>query len=156
MKLILIFIISGLICYIGFKIGGQYWQKQNFYENFCKFLIYLKAEIGFLKSDLIQILSNYSTNDYNLKKLLNNYIQFLQKNEYVDLQILNDDENFELMEFIQNISKSDCYSIENIIEKYQAIFNKKLENSKQNYLKSGVLYKKLSILLAIFVCIVLL
>lgn len=155
MKFALLATISGLICYIGFKMSSSYWQKQMFYDNFCKFLIFLKGEIGFLKSDLIQILSNYQSSDKNLKTLFKNYIEFLKSGSYQSIQILTDEENIELQNFIHTISKSDCYLIDGVIEKYQEIFAKKLEECKLSYQKSGVLYKKLSIILAIFICIVL-
>ena len=61
MKLLFLGLIFVSISYIGFQYGHGYKIKENFYNEFANFLIFLKSQIGFLKTDLISIFKNYET-----------------------------------------------------------------------------------------------
>jgi len=155
MKFLLLGLIFGSISYIGFQYGNSYKLKENFYNEFSNFLLYLKSQISFLKIDLISIFKGYKTKDKNLNILLTNFEKNLLEDKNVNLSILKDEENLEITNFFKNLGKSDCLTQNEILERQIEIFNKKLKESKDANLKYGNMYKKLGVLLAFFVCIVL-
>lgn len=157
MKLLILGLIFGSISYIGYKYGDSYKIKQNFYNEFLNFLIHLKSQINFLKMNLLEIIDNYQTKDKNLKKILNDFKEnILNDNEInINLSILTNEEKLEFQTFFNGLGKSDLLSQNEFIEKNIEIFEKKLEQKRALNLKYGVMYKKLGILFAFFICIVL-
>ena len=86
---------------------------------------------------------------------MKNYLDFLNGNEYVDLNILQKDENEKIFKFLQGVGLNDCLTQNDFFENYIVLFEKKLNEIKSLNLKYGAMYKKLGILLGIFVCILL-
>ena len=155
MKFVLLGLIFGSISYIGVKLGNTYKEKERFYNDFASFLLYLKTEIGFFKTNIIEIINKYETKNKNLKLLLTNYSKFLDGKDFELLEMLSKEENEEIAGFFKGIGLNDCFTQEDFIEKNILAFNQKLDDCKKLNLKYGVLYKKLGVLFAIFVCIVL-
>lgn len=157
MKILILGSIFALITYTGFKFGNNYKEKENFYNDFVRFLINLKTQINFLKTDIIQILNNYKTNNKNLNKLLLDYKNSIvnDKEFKIELNILTEDEKVEILTFFNTFGKSDLYTQIDLLEKYNKFFEDKLEEKRKLNVKYGVMYKKLGILLGLLVCIVL-
>lgn len=155
MKLLILGLIFASISYMGFQYGSKYKEKESFYNEFSKFLINLKSQINFLKLDLISIFKNYKTKDKNLTILLKNFENNLTEETTVNLTILNEDENLEISTFLKGLGKTDCLTQNDFIEKHIEIFNKKLKEKKELNIKYGNMYKKLGVLIAFLVCIVL-
>ena len=135
MKLLFLGLIFVSISYIGFQYGHGYKIKENFYNEFANFLIFLKSQIGFLKTDLISIFKNYETKNKNLKILLNNFEINLLENQSINLSILTQEENLEILNFLKSLGKSDCLTQEEFLERQIEIFNKKLKESKETNLR---------------------
>lgn len=155
MKFLFLGLIFASISYIGFQYGNSYKEKVNFYNEFSNFLLYLKSQISFLKVDLLSIFKEFKTKDKNLRILLNNFRENLLNDKIINLSILKEDENLEIFNFFKGLGKSDCFSQNDFIERQIEIFEKKLKECKEANLKYGNMYKKLGVLLAFFICIVL-
>ena len=155
MKTLILGLIFASISFMGYKVGDRYRQKEKFYYEFKTFLIYLKSEIGFFKKDIVQIVENYQTKNKNLCLLLNNFGEFLNGEKAKNLDILSLEENLNLHKFFEGLGKSDCDSQKEYIEKNLEIFEIVLNDAKQKNQKQGNMLKKLSILVGILVCIIL-
>ncbi len=70
-------------------------------------------------------------------------------------EILSKEENLKIIDFFNGVGASDCESQKEYIEKNLEIFNSCFEQAKLQNEKQGSMYKKLSILLGLLVCIVL-
>ena len=154
MKSLILGLIFGSICVLGFNIGNKFKKKEKFYYEFKNFLIYLKSEIGFFERDIVEIVDNYKTKNTDLTELLLNYKNSLQDKEFVDLNLISKEENNKLKDFFKGLGKSDCESQKEYIDKNLEIFDSLLKQAKLNNDKQGSMYKKLSILVAILVCII--
>lgn len=155
MKFLFLGLIFGSISYIGFQYGNSYKEKENFYNEFSKFLLYLKSQITFLKIDLFTIFKAFETKDKNLKFLLKNIESNLKENKKIKINILTLEENLALNDFFNNLGKSDCITQEEFISHQIDFFEAKLKESKDANLRYGNMYKKLGVLAAFLVCIVL-
>ncbi|MGN1208253.1 MAG: stage III sporulation protein AB [Christensenellales bacterium] len=155
MKIAILGLIFASVSFLGFRIGGKFKEKEKFYYDFKNFLIYLKSEIGFFKKDIVEIVDNFSTKNFHLNELLQNYKQSLIDKKFNKINILNDEENDKLKKFFDGIGVSDCDSQTEYVEKNLEIFGKKYEEAKIENLKKGNMYKKLSILIGILICVVL-
>ena len=155
MKFVLLGIIFASICSLGFKFSGTYKQKERFYQDFYSFLLYVKSQIFFLKTSLIEILEDYKTDNKDLKFLLNNFKNSLSQNCDFKLDILSDDENLEIKNFLNGLGKNDCFSQNDYLENNLDFFNKKFIESQSQNLKYGAVYKKLGIIFAFFIVILL-
>jgi len=154
MKWLFLGLIFGSISYIGFQYGNSYKEKENFYNEFSNFILFLKSQITFLKVDLLSIFKGYKTKDKNLNILIKNFEKNLTENKKIKLNILKEEENLEINNFFQGLGKTDCLTQDEFLERQIETFNKKLKESKDANLRYGNMYKKLGILLAFFVCIV--
>lgn len=155
MKILLLGLIFGSISYIGYKLGDSYRQKEVFYNEFNKLIIYIKNQISFFKTNILEILDNYDTKNLYINKIIRNYKNFLENNQFYELDILSKNENEDIYNFLKGIGKNDCFTQNEFLSKNLDFFNNKLEECKQLNLKHGVLYKKLGVLLGIFVCLIL-
>lgn len=157
MKFLILGLIFGSISYIGFRFGNGYKEKERFYNEFLKFLMHFKTQINFLKTDLLQIINSYKSKDKNFNILLSSYEKnIINEIEYkIDLNILNEEEKNEFLTFFNGVGKSDLYSQIELLDKYIEMFKDKLEQKRKLNLKYGVMYKKLGVLLAFLICIVL-
>ena len=155
MKSLILGLIFVSISYLGFKVGDRFKKKEKFYYDFKNFLIYLKNEIGFFEKDILEIVSSYETKNSNLKLLLENYQASLNEKPFEELKILSKEENLKIIDFFNGVGASDCESQKEYIEKNLEIFNSCFEQAKLKNEKQGSMYKKLSILLGLLVCIVL-
>lgn len=155
MKFLILGSIFSLVTYIGFKFGNRYKEKVDFYNDFSIFLLYLKSQISFLKVDLITIFNQYECKNNHFKNLICNLSDDFNSYRNINVEILKEDENLQIRRFFEGLGKNDCLTEEDYIKRQIEIFNKKLNDAKDLNLKYGNMYKKLSILLGIFVCIVL-
>ena len=155
MKTLILVLIFLSVSGVGFVIGDRYKQKEKFYYDFKNFLVYLKSEIGFFEKNVVDILNGYQTKNENLKLLFQKFNESLNGFEFNGLNILSSEENFKLIEFFKGIGKSDCESQKEYIEKNLEIFTKIYEDAKLDNQKKGNMFKKLSILAGLLICIVL-
>lgn len=155
MKIIILGVIFALISLIGFKIGGKFKEKEKFYAEFLKFLLNLSTQVSFFKTNLIEVANNFKTNNNNMQVFLQQFKDKLTENKNINLNNLSEDENREINDFVLRLGNTDCFSEENYLQKYNEIFKQKYNDSVALNLKYGVLYKKLGVLVAFFVCIVL-
>lgn len=154
MKLMILGLIFGSISCLGYLFGTKYKEKVKFYTEFYNLIVYIKNQIGFFKTDIIQILESFSTKNKNILLLIENYKNYLLTGQIQNLNILTKQENEEIYTFLKGVGANDCFTQNDFLEKYISNFKEKLNEAKNLYLKYGVLYKKLGVLLAIFVCIV--
>lgn len=155
MKLVILGLIFSSICFTGFKFSNSFKEKERFYYEFCSFLLFLKGEISFLKSNILEILEKFNSKNENLNKVIINYKNYLKTEEYVFISLLSNEENLQIKHFFERLGQNDCFNQNEYIETNLAVFQKKYEDAKNANLKYGAMYKKLSIILAIFICIIL-
>lgn len=155
MKYALLGLIFGLISYLGYKFGDSYKEKEKFYAEFNNLIIYIKNQISFYKTDIIQILNKFNSTNKDINLLIKNYQNYLNGKNYEFLNILTKEENQEILNFLKGVGLNDCLIQNEFLEKNLENFKVKLNDSKNLNLKYGVLYKKLGVLFAIFICIVL-
>lgn len=155
MKYVILGLIFASICFSGHKMGNRYKEKEKFYYEFKNFLVFLKSEIGFFKKNLITIFDEFASENPKFIKLLENCKNFITSNKKLDLEFLSKQENFELEEFFRGLGQNDCNFQKEYIEKNLEFFNKKYDESVRLNAKYGVVIKKISILVGIMVCIIL-
>lgn len=163
-KILLLCILCFLIIFIAYKLGLYYKQRQAFFENLCEFCNYIKAEIGFLKTDVttsIAKFNNSSSNDFS--KILSLYLTMLKQSQnfYDDFMtglnkfnLLKNNEKERICSFFDSLGKSGQQEQVAQIENFKNDFNVELNNTKDDNKKYGTLPLKLGILLSFAVFIV--
>lgn len=157
MCLLLLFLI---VCYIGYGILSYYKKRAKIYEDLISFINCLNVEISFLKTNLIKIVEKEKT-DYckEFNDILNKFYDKLLSKESscfeCKCELLNDNENKEISDFFNCLGKTDIKQQQMSIEHYKNKFLQHSSRFVQERDKNGVVGLKLSILLGLALCIVL-
>ena len=150
MKLVLIIVLGCSFIILGLNVKKHYKQKSDFYDCLVKFLSVLNQEISFLKSDLESIInSHHYSEDFDY------FLQEYLLNRKVNLSFLSDEENYQLLQFLDSLGKGDVEREINNLSYYSIQFSDKLVKVKQDESTNGNMYFKLVSLVGIVVCIVL-
>ena len=151
--------------FLGTSFSKVYDQKELFFEEFVEFLSNIKSEVSFFKTDIVSILKKYTfksklqkinqditkllENNENLtnekiEEILNNYIIFEQQDNLLICQMYCELGN---LGYVEQIEKLEYYINQFKISK---------EKNQNRALKMKPFCKKISILIGLLVCIVLL
>lgn len=145
------------ICgYIGYGLSLYYSNRLKFFRNLELLFEKLSLEINFSQNKLISIMQDFTTNNKEVLKVINNYIEVLNSdlkstNEilFKDIKILNEEEKNILNLFFSSLGKLD---VSNQIKQLEG----QKEQLKQFYLKAEQeaqkyvpLYMKLGIIIGL-------
>lgn len=155
MKLTLLLILFSSVSLLGFQISKIYSNKENFYLELNNFVTFLIGEISFLKTDLIKISENYKCNNAIFQDFLANLkAKLLFETEFKNIEILNENENIVIKNFVDNLGKNDstteCDKLKSVLEN----FKNKLDETREQNKKYGSMIKKLGVLGGFLLCII--
>lgn len=155
MKIALLLILFSSVSLLGVQISKVYSNKENFYFELNNFINFLIGEISFLKTDLVQISENYISTNPIFKNFIQNLKnKLLFETEFERIEILNENENLSIKNFVDNLGKNDsvteCDKLKNILENFKITLNETREQNK----KYGSMIKKLGILSGFLLCII--
>ena len=161
-KYFLLLIIFVCIAYIGYSIKTIYKNKYNFFNSLLDFVIFLKNEIKNNKNSLLNIISNYQKSNSNiLTSFLNKYIDVLNNKQYINIKniipksiFLSNEEIVFIENLFNNIGKYDYDTELEYLSKTISNIEKYKEKAKEDLIKKGDLYFKLSIMLAISIVLI--
>lgn len=107
MKIILILVLVCLCSYVGFGFGKYYKKRKVFFQEFVLLLESLNLDISFSREKIHVILTQKNFKSSSLNKLIENYVNLLQKEGFDEkelfenVKILKEDE----MNLIYNFFK---------------------------------------------------
>ena len=155
MKIILIAILFSSVSFLGFQISKVYSNKERFYLELNNFVNYLISEISFLKTDLVKISENYNCTNSVFSEFLNNLKnKLLFETEYKNIDLLNENENLIIKNFVDNLGKNDSATECDKLKNYLENFKQKLSETREQNKKYGSMIKKLGALGGILLCII--
>lgn len=163
-KIILMLLLFCTTGYLGINIGNVYKSKLNFYQDLISFCKFLKAEISFLKTDILTVLSKTNYNS-KLNTILTDYKQLIEKqgiatnseldNLLIKYDFLDTNDKKCINSILLNLGKLGYdEQLENIDYNIETCNNLYVEYNNKNS-KLIPLYKKMGFLVGILVCIVL-
>lgn len=165
LKWILMIVIVGGCVYVGFGIAGYYKKRENLFSELGIFCGRLKNDIKFQSKPLQEILSDViPTLKSPLKNILNNYLQMILSGEFTDFGNVNKkissvylkpSETEIIVQFLSVLGKSDCDNEDETISAFELRFNEFKTECAKDKKKNSSMYIKLSVLLGLFVCIIL-
>lgn len=128
---------------MGIQIKRYFFDRLKFYESMLLFCEYAIKEISFYNTTKDKILNGYSD------RILTNVI------EGRDEKILSKEENIKIKNFLDSIGKFDAKNEVQNIEFYKIYLNNQKQKCSIDYDKKSGLALKLSILIGILLCILL-
>lgn len=155
MKIALLLILFSSVSLLGFQVSKVYSNKENFYLELNNFVTFLIGEISFLKTDLVKISENYKCKNLIFNNFLENLKNILLfENEFKNIDILNDNENIILKNFVENLGKNDSTTECEKLKSFLESFKLKLDETREQNNKYGAMIKKLGVLGGILLCII--
>lgn len=164
MQIFLGFIVLLGCSYLGFGLGNYYVRRHKFISDLITFANHLKVEISFAKSNLTQIIeSHIEESDANFKSVLKGYRNTLKNSDYITVEVLKnnintiyleENEKEQMLQFFNFLGKSDADNQVEIINKSLNIFNNFLKTSDSEKQKYSGMYKKLGVLIGIFILVI--
>ena len=163
-KIILLFTLLGITTYLGFQTSKVFITKENFFCDLLHFTKNIKAEISFMKTDIISILNR---NQYQskfgefltkYKLLLNDKKQYSKEkitNIINDVINLKNNQSEAISQMFFEMGNIGYYEQIERLEYYVEIFKEFYEESRESSLKMIPLCKKMGILIGFLVCIIL-
>lgn len=158
-------VVVGGCVYIGFGIAGYYKKRENLFSELGIFCGRLKSDIKFQSKPLKEILSEViPTLKSPLKNILNNYLSMISGGEFTDFNniskkitsiYLKQNEAEIIVQFLSVLGKSDCDNENQTISSFELRFNELKSECSKDKKKNSSMYIKLSVLLGLFVCIIL-
>lgn len=165
MKWILSVIIVGCCFYVGFGIADYYKKRENLFSELGIFCSKLKSDISFSSKPIQQILNEMiPTLKSPLKNILQQYRAMILGGQFTDFNNINNkissaylkqNEIEIIIQFLSQLGKSDCDNENATISAFERSFG---EFKKECFLekkKYSSMYIKLSLLIGLFVCIIL-
>jgi|AntRauTorcE11897_2_1112592.scaffolds.fasta_scaffold00001_111 stage III sporulation protein AB len=166
MQLILSVIVLIGCSYLGYGLGNHYVKRHRFIADLIAFANHLKVEIAFSKESLKSIINSH-INEFSsdFKSVLKTYLKLLKSNDYITIQDLDENintiyvegsEKVQMLQFFNNLGKSDCHHQVETIEKFLVYFNSFLKEANVQKHKYTGMLKKLGFLTGVFIVIVIL
>ena len=165
MKWILSAVIVGCCFYVGFGIAGYYKKRESLFTELGIFCGKLKSDIKFSSKPLNEILSEIiPTLKSPLKNILQNFLSMISRGEFTDFTNVNKKINSIylksgeaeiIVQFLSSLGKSDCDSENETISAFEQRFNDFKSECFKEKKKYSSMYLKLSVLIGLFVCIIL-
>ncbi len=162
LKVALILIVCGLVVFLAYKFYVYYKARQCYYQNLCDFCTYLQSQIGFLKTDIYNLVEQRkNTYKKEFLKTLECYQKALKSTNFrEDMQktmmtnLLLDPEKAKIIDFFDMLGKTNQMDQLSQISACKAEFESKLSSVSQETQKKGTTSFKLGILLAIAIFVI--
>lgn len=151
MKIALLIVILGAFGYCGFQIKDNLKSKRDFYDGLIEFCNNYKREINFLKIDVKSIIEKCSCKNKYVLSTINLYFN----KSLVNVSFLSEQENLDIKNFLAGLGKQDIDGEINHIDFYISKFSNKLNTHTLNFNKYGQFSIKMSAILGLLVCILL-
>ncbi|MDD4291236.1 MAG: stage III sporulation protein AB [Clostridia bacterium] len=141
--------------YVSFAIGRMYRRKVRFYEELLAFIAALKIDINYKQSLIADFAGSFACSSE-----LTEILELFASNKAepcgaaIVLKIFGDEENAEIEEFFSYLGKSDAVAQTSHLDFYAIRFEERLCTAKQKLQSEGRLYAKLGIMLALFICLI--
>lgn len=143
MKYLLLLVVFCTCVYIGIEVKRYFADRLKFYDKMITFCEYAIKEISFYNTTKNKIIEKYS--DTCLSAVLSG------QND----KLLSDEENKKIQEFLESIGKFDTsFELQNI-QFYKEYLDSQKNKCAVEFDKKGMLSLKLSILIGILLCILL-
>ena len=152
MKIFLGILVIIFSTFIGYILSKKYTKLKSFYCNFDNFNKMLKTEIAFSQKTLKEIIDEkYSINN----DFLNNFKLYLENKENFCLNInyLSSDEKAFLLEYFENIGKTEKGSQLEFLKKAEERLSTFYKNAIELDKKYKTLYIKLGFLIGLIIFI---
>lgn len=151
MKFSLLLIVFSCVVYFGYQIKEKLKSKKIFYEELIAFCEDYKREIGFLKCELKSIVDRCTKNDGLINEVLIGFIE----NKECKIDFLKEEEVAEIKSFLLSLGKQDIDGEINNVDFYEGKFKTKLGEHVQRFDKFGGFSIKMSALLGLLICVIL-
>ena len=152
MKIFLGILVIIFSTFIGYVLSKKYTKLKNFYCNFDNFNKMLKTEIAFSQKTLKEIIAEkYSINNdflYSFKLYLEN-----KENFCLNINYLSSDEKAFLLEYFENIGKTEKGSQLEFLKKAEERLSTFYKNAIELDKKYKTLYIKLGFLIGLIIFI---
>ena len=152
MKIFLGILVIIFSTFIGYILSKKYTKLKNFYCNFDNFNKMLKTEIAFSQKTLKEIIAEkYSINNdflYSFKLYLEN-----KENFCLNINYLSSDEKAFLLEYFENIGKTEKGSQLEFLKKAEERLSTFYKNAIELDKKYKTLYIKLGFLIGLIIFI---
>lgn len=152
MKIFLGILVIIFSTFIGYILSKKYTKLKNFYCNFDNFNKMLKTEIAFSQKTLKEIIDEkYSINNdflYSFKLYLEN-----KENFCLNINYLSSDEKAFLLEYFENIGKTEKGSQLEFLKKAEERLSTFYKNAIELDKKYKTLYIKLGFLIGLIIFI---
>jgi len=162
-------ILSGVIIiaclYIGIGISSYYKKRENLFTEIGIFCNKLKSDINFSHKTVLEILSEITpTFKSPLRDILFQYKKMIEKGEFTNFSnlkiiksaYLRQNEIDMIVQFLSQLGKSDASNQSAIISSFENNFKIYKDECNLEKKKYSSLYIKLSLLIGVFICIILL
>lgn len=153
MKFIIIIILLLAFAIVGFLIYDSFKRKKVFYNNIVDLCLHLSHEIRFSKNDIKKIITSSKVKYCNELK---EYLQAYLMQQLYSPKLLNENENIEVVEFLESLGKFDVDGELKNINKYKELFKNKFNLATQQEKTKGAALFKIFIILGLLVAIILL
>ena len=151
MKIFLLIIVLCCVAYIGWQIKTSLKKKKVFYEDLVNFCEDYKREVTFLKCGLDTIIDKCTKHDSAINKVLTQYL----KNGTCEINDLRHEDVNDIKVFLAGLGKQDVDGEVNNIEFHKSKFVAKLHEHEKIYDKYGSFSVKMSALVGVLICIIL-
>lgn len=163
MTVILVFIILACFAFVGYGLAKYYITRKKFFSELCLLIKSLELDISFSQDKLIKVINSNkeNCNSSDVKILCDNYIDYLQRqkskeNLFDNIKILKEDEKQVINSFFNGLGRLDSINQSKEISSYLVKFTEFYESSRGECGKYASLFIKLSIILGLFVCLLIL
>ncbi|MBQ3494144.1 MAG: hypothetical protein IJA69_01875 [Clostridia bacterium] len=161
MKILLILIIIICFVFLGVGLSKYYTERKKFFLEFGLFVSNINSNINFGREKIINIIEKYEIKNKSLElqKLCDNYVNALRNKNLIDgrifdgITILKNDEKQLLQNFFGMLGKFDIYSQSKEIASYSARFEEIYSEVNKDCKKYASLIIKLSLVLGLLVCL---
>lgn len=147
---ILYFAIVGCLGYIGFAIAGQYDRKRQIYCDLLALCGALRSNLNYTRLSLNSV---YEGQARVLKKDLKAYLTNVLGDCPAELPFLTEEQRGDVRSFFDGLGKNDAESQKQHIAFFNEIFERNLKDATLQCKERGNMYKKLSVLLGVLLCI---
>lgn len=149
------------IVYVGGQIKRTYEKKYKYVDRLNAFLVRLKSEIETSKTPIIKIVENEIKSGSVLERTLTKYKEMIvNKQEIENIAptniFLSKVEKAKIDDLFENLGSFDYESELSFIKKKESEMDDMLKEAKQDKIKKGDLYFKLSVMLAFAITLLLL
>jgi len=164
MKWILSVVIVVCCVYVGIGIASYYKKRENLFVELGVFCNKLKNDINFSYKPILEILNEtIPTLKSPLKEILIQYSQMIEVGEFTNFSnlknikssYLKQNEIDIIVQFLSQIGKSDAINQNAVISSFEGNFNSFKNDCNLEKKKYSSLYVKLSLLIGLLVCIIL-